>query len=510
MPTNPKINSNEKPEEVAARISGYIADKFPQLAPAIALSKLPRDEQLAWFSTMTDADVSALEWDWNFFARPNQRNPFNNKWKTLILLAGRGFGKTRTAAEIVRGWVESGEKKHIALVAANAADLRDTMVEAVHKQGSGLLQVCPPWNRPHYSPTKKTLTWTNPNYKSYGAVCSLYSGEEPDSLRGPSHDGAWVDEWAKMKYGDSVMHMLKMTMRLPTGRPQVIISTTPKPVQFLIDLLKQAEESRAIGSKDIIVVKGSTYENRANLASDFIEDIQRAYEGTTLGQQEIYADLVLNAEGALWSLGLIDMFRLKNPNGLPSLRRVVIAIDPQTGYKIDTDTPVRKLNRIQKSTMTGIMVVGSSLPVRGFPQHAYVLEDASMNAKPEVWAKRVSELYHFYSARVPTVVVAESNQGGEMIRSVIQSADMRVPVTLITAKIKKHERAIPVVAKYEKGLVHHVGVFGELESEMTLYEPGDEDEKMSPNRMDALVHGIRYLLVDGIRAGAGIALNRRI
>lgn len=521
MPTRDKapiINTiRESPEHIAARISGYIAEKFPELSPAEALAKLTNEERAAWLSTLSTQDAKALEWSWDFFARPNQRNPHKNKWKTLLLLAGRGFGKTRTAAEIVRGWIESGEKKHVALVAANAADLRDTMVEAIFKQGSGVKQICPPWNTPHYSPTHKTLTWTNPNYKSYGAVCSLYSGEEPNSLRGPSHDGAWVDEWAKMKYGSEVMHMLKMTMRLPTGNPQVIISTTPKPVQFLIDFLKDDTIHSCSGGRctyagptDIIVVKGSTYENRANLASDFILDINRNYEGTNLGRQEIYADLVLNAEGALWSLNLIDMFRMRDAEGLPAMRQVVIAVDPQKGYKADPDTPIKKLTQIARSTMTGIVACGSSIPVRGFPQHAYVLEDGSINGKPEVWARRAAEMYHAYSSRYPTRVVAEENQGGLMIRAVIQNIDPRVPVQLVTAKTKKHERAIPVVAKYEKGLVHHVGVFGELESEMTLYEPGDENEKMSPNRMDALVWGVRFLLVDGIRAGAGIALRNRV
>ena len=472
----------EKPEEVLARISGHLAEMYPTQSPAEALAALPEAEKRHWLSVLSEEEQSVLEYSWDFWARPNQREPKEN-YKVLILMAGRGFGKTRTAAEIVKGWIESGEKKHVALVAANAADLRDTMIEAVYKQGSGMMQICPPWNRPHYSPTKKTLVWSNPNYPSYGAVCSLYSGEEPDSLRGPSHDGAWVDEWAKMKYGDSVWHMLKFTLRRGTN-PQTVISTTPKPVMFLIDMLKAAEESKADGTNDVIVRRGSTYENRANIASEFLKDIAEMYEGTTLGRQEIYADLVLQADGALWTPGMIELGRLRGE--LPSLKQIVVALDPQTGYRID-DSPVRKLRTIAKATLTGIVTVGLGVPIKGQPLHAYVLRDDSVNGKPEQWAQRAVDTYKIYAQRYPTVVVAESNQGGEMIRSVIRSIDPYVPVRLVSAQAKKHERAIPVVAKYQQGRVHHVGLFPMLEQEMVLYEPGDEEDKLSPNRMDALV-----------------------
>ncbi len=366
-----------------------------------------------------------------------------------MFLAGEGMiptHNTRTAAEIVRGWIESGKRKHIALVGANAADVRDTMVEAVYKQGSGLMQICPPWNRPHYSPTKKTLVWNNPNYPSYGAVCSLYSAEEPDGLRGPSHDGAWIDEWAKQKFGDSVWHMLKFTLRRGDN-PQTIISTTPKPVTFLIDMLKEAQESKEDGTNDVIVVKGSTYENRANLSSSFITDINQMYEGTTLGRQEIYADLVLDAEGALWNMAMIDASRLRmNREGvisIPSLERIVIAVDPQTGYKIDTE----KSKTANGRTMTGIVAAGASMHVRGQPPHAYILGDYSMNGKPEDWAKEVIRAYRLHDAQE---IVAEQNQGGQMIASVIRTVDPHVRIKLVTATIKKHERAIPVVAKYQQ------------------------------------------------------------
>ncbi len=427
-----------------------------------------------------------------------------------MFLAGKSFiptHNTRTASEIVRGWVESGKRKHIALVGANAADIRDTMVEAIYKQGSGIMQVCPPWNMPHFSPTKKTIVWTNPNYPSYGAVCSLYSGEEPGGLRGPSHDGAWVDEICKMKYATTVMDMLKFTLRRGDN-PQTIISTTPKPVPYLIDLLKMAQESERDGTHDVIVIKGSTYENKANLSSSFITDINQMYEGTSLGRQEIHADLVLDAEGALWSMSMIDDTRIRMGHDgiihLPTFDRTIIAVDPQTGYKIDTE---KSMQSRSGHTMTGIVAAATSMHVRGLPRHAYVLGDYSINGKPEQWALAAITAYKLHDA---SIIVCEQNQGGKMIEAVIRSVDPHVPVKLITATIKKHERAIPVAAKYQQGRVHHIGIFGDLESEMLYYSPGDEENKKSPNRMDALVHAIRYLLVDGMTAGAGIAINRRI
>ena len=317
----------------------------------------------------------------------------------------------------------------------------------------------------------------------------------------------------KMPYGDTAFHMLKFTMRLGKN-PQIVISTTPKPVLFLIEMLQQAEESQRDGTRDIIVVKGNTYENRSNLSTSFLGDINQMYEGTTLGRQEIYADLILDAEGALWNLKMIDDFRLRmSQDGqihFPSFYQTVIGVDPQTGYKDDSKFGGEistKKTRIARSTLTGIVPVSMSMPVRGIPPHVYVRDDMSVNGKPEQWGKVVVEAYRKYQA---SLVIAESNQGGQMIKSVIQTVDPSVRVLLKTAVGKKHERAIPVVAKYQQGRVHHCGILSGLEQEMCIYEPGDEDKHLSPNRMDALVLAVRHLIVDGMRAGAGIAIGRRI
>ncbi len=231
------------------------------------------------------------------------------------------------------------------------------------------------------------------------------------------------------------------------------------------------------------------------------------YEGTSLGRQELYADIVLGSEGSLWSMDLIDDNRIRmNRDGtllLPSFGRTVIGVDPQTGYRIDSDLNIKTT----KSTLTGIVPVAAGIQVRGQNLHAYVLADDSINGKPEQWGNAVVRSYRRHDA---VLVCAERNQGGLMIESVIRSIDPTVKVYLLTAVGKKHERAIPVVTKYEQNRVHHIGVLADLESEMLRYEPGDEDLKRSPNRMDAMVHGVRHLLVDGKRAGAGISITRRI
>ena len=305
-----------------------------------------------------------------------------------MYLAGRGMiptHNTYASSSIVRRWIESGEKKHVALVASNAADLRDVVVEPVFKQGSGMLQICPPWNMPHYSPTKRQLTWTNPNYPSYGAVCSLYSAEEPNHLRGPSHDGAWMDEFAKYKYGESVWHMLKLTLRIGKN-PQTIISTTPQPVPFLIELLESAAEMEKRGCTDIVVLRGSTYENRANLSPEFLSDIFDTYEGTTLGRQEIYADLVVDVDGALWTKQMIEPFRILPVDGVYPplhLQKTIIGVDPQVGYTPTSPSKKRNLqvptqrygHGSQRMGMTGIIVCGLGRFVSGEVQHAYVLEE---------------------------------------------------------------------------------------------------------------------------------------
>jgi phage terminase large subunit-like protein len=286
-----------------------------------------------------------LERGWPSFARPSQLPPPGD-WTIWLILAGRGFGKTRAGAEWVRGNVESGNAKSIAIVGATAADVRDTCVEG----SSGILSIMPDWNRPVYEPSKRRLTWPN------GAWATMYSSEEADRLRGPNHDLAWCDELASWSNQQATWDNLMMTLRAG-AQPRCIITTTPKPSKLLKSLMERR-------GQDVVITGGSTYENRANLAGSFFVSIVRRYEGTRLGRQELDAEYLEDMEGALWSRSLIEELRVQRGQ-LPELTRIVVAIDPAVSCGEDSDE-------------TGIVVCGL-----GADGHGYVLEDASGNFLPQ-------------------------------------------------------------------------------------------------------------------------------
>jgi len=302
--------------------------------------------------------ANALESSWPAIARPNQLPPPADWWQIWLLLAGRGFGKTRTLAEWVCTQVASGLARRIALVAATAADARDVLVEGE----SGILSVAPPWFRPVYESSKRRLTWPN------GAIATTYSAEEPERLRGPQHDAAVCDElgsWSRPETWD----MLQFGLRL--GRnPRCLVATTPRPTKLIRDLL--AREGR-----DVAVTRGSTYENRANLAPGFFNQIIRKYEGTRLGRQELNAELLEDTPGALWSHGVIDAARQA---AAPNLARIVVAVDPAATSGEDADE-------------TGIVVVG-----RDHQGHGYVLADISGRYQPLEWAKIAITAYRTHHA----------------------------------------------------------------------------------------------------------------
>lgn len=481
---------NESPKIIQTRFAKYIADKFQLMSPAKAMALLPRDQRDLWLATLAEAELSALQYDWNFWARPAQRIPDTlpngKKWKTAVICCGRGWGKTRVAAEFVRRKITSGECRHMALVGPSANDVRKVMVEDVRTFGSGMMQVCPPEDLPEYSPTRRLLYW-----EKYDAACSLYSGEEPELLRGPAHDGAWVDEIMRMKKQEAVWDMLQFGLRGATNA-QVVVTTTPKPT----DLMRQL-----VVASNTIVIGGSTVDNDI-LPEDYLAKLYEDYGGSRLGQQELSGLILDDVEGALWSHHMIEDNRLRpNDDGmyqLPTFGQIVIGVDPQTG---------KSLEGAKRKTMTGIVVVAVSKPIRGIPQHAYVLCDGSLNGTPEEWGKRVVQLYKKYNANL---IVLEGNQGGKMAVHIIQSVDRSVKIRVVTAVTKKDERAAPVVAKYEQNRVHHAGIFDLLEAEMTTYTPGDEDRHKSPDRLDALVWALRHLLVSEMMAGAGISIQRRI
>jgi predicted phage terminase large subunit-like protein len=412
--------------------------------------------------------IDALANSWAALARPNQLPPPGDWWQIWLLLAGRGFGKTRTLAEWVCEQVASGQASWIALVAATAADARDVLVEGE----SGILAVAPPWFRPIYEPSKRKLTWPN------GAIARTYSAEEPDRLRGPQHDAAVCDElasWSRPETWD----MLQLGLRL--GRnPRCLVATTPRPIKLIRDLL--AREGH-----DVVVTRGSTYENRANLAPGFFNQVIRKYEGTRLGRQELNAELLEDTPGALWSHGVIDAARQA---AAPNLARIVVAIDPAATSGEDADE-------------TGIVVVGKD--TQG---HGYVLADASGKYQPIEWAKIAIAAYRTHHA---DRIVAEVNNGGEMVANTLRMVDPNIPFTAVRASRGKVTRAEPVSALYEQGRVHHIGTFPQLEDQMTSFT-SDFDRNAagySPDRLDALVWATTELLVEQMKGWGLYEVMRR-
>ena len=400
-------------------------------------------------SGLTPGEQEALLYDWRLWARPSQLPPPGD-WLTWLIMTGRGWGKTRVGAETVRTWIEGGEASRIALVGRTPADVRDTMVEGE----SGILACCPPRQRPVYEPTKRKLTWQN------GATALTFTSYEPDQLRGPQFERIWWDELQSFQYLRETWNNGQLALRL--GKPRQIITMTPRPVGVLKEI---------IANSTTVLTRGTTYENRANLSPAFYDQIVSRYEGTTLGQAEIYGLLLEDVPGALWTRSLLDRTRVPAvPDGV-SLVRVFVGVDPPGGV-----------------TECGIVCAG-----RGSDGHFYVLADRSRKATPDAWAGAVIDCYEEYSA---DRVVAERNFGGDMVESTIrQAAKSRgryVSFKPANASRGKTIRAQPVVAMYEQGRVHHVGSFPDLEDEQCLWVDGETRE--SPNRLDALVWAVTELM----------------
>ena len=416
-----------------------------------ALSTLPQDRRRRLLADMTDlrgeAADAALHM-WPLWARDSQIAPPGD-WSVWLLMAGRGFGKTRTGAEWVRARVESGAAGRIALVARTPADVRDVMIEG----DSGLLSVCPPSNRPKYEPTKRRLTWPN------GAFALAFSSHEPDQLRGPQFDAAWCDEVASWEYPRETWDNLMFGLRLGQ-RPQCVVTTTPRPIELLRELVDR---------DDVHVTRGSTYENRRFLAPSFIRQIERRYQDTDTGRQEIFAELLEEAEGALWRRDWIG-----HAETAPDINRIVVAIDPAMSSRPD-------------SAETGIVVAGTDADLRG-----YVLEDGSGRMSPDEWARRAIDLYDRHSA---SRIIGERNNGGDLVGTVLKTASggRTLPIRLVSASVGKYARAEPVAALYQQGRVFHVGSFPRLEDQLCTWEPGSST---SPDRMDALVWALSDLITD--------------
>lgn len=400
------------------------------------VSSLPDAERRELLASLSEAEAEQILYDWRFWARPSQVAP-EGDWRTWLVLAGRGFGKTRCGAEWVRAEVERGQRKRLALIGPTAADVRDVMVEGE----SGILATARPGLRPVYEPSKRRLTWPN------GAIATTYSADEPDRLRGPQHDGAWADELAAWRY-PAAWDMLQFGLRLG-GDPRAVVTTTPRPTPLIRQLADDATVS---------VTRGSTLENAANLAPQFLEQIVARYEGTRLGRQELYAEILTDTPGALWSLALLEDRR-----AAPDLARVVVAIDPAVTSTDESDE-------------TGIIVAGLGVDGRG-----YVLADRSCKLSPVGWAQRALAAYAEFGA---DTIVAEVNNGGDLVTTVLRTLDRVVPIKTVHATRGKQVRAQPIAALYEQGRVSHCGVFAQLEDQLTTWSPEDGT---SPDRLDALV-----------------------
>jgi phage terminase large subunit-like protein len=401
----------------------------------------------------------SLHYDWSELARDSQRPPAGD-WRVWLLLAGRGFGKTRTGAEYVRAQVEAGAARRIALVAPTAADARAVMIEGE----SGLLSIGPPDDRPYYEPSKHLLSWEN------GAIATTYSADEPDRLRGPQHDLAWCDELAAWRY-PGAWDMLLFGLRLGND-PRAVVTTTPRPTKLIKALLADPKTA---------VTRGSTSENHENLAPAFLDQIVRRYEGTRLGRQELEAEILEDVLGALWSHAIIDAARV---TAMPDLTRIVVAIDPAVSSDEHADE-------------TGIVVAGKDAA-----GHGYVLADLSGRYTPVEWAKAAIAAYRAHGA---DRVVAEVNNGGEMVEATLRIVDPGVSFRAVHAARGKVARAEPIAALYEQGRVRHLGAFPQLEDQMCgfVHDFDRATAGYSPDRVDALVWALTELLVQPV-AGEGI------
>jgi phage terminase large subunit-like protein len=422
------------------------------------ISLLPPDEQAKALAGM---DPDALLWDWSVWGRPEQQAP-EGDWAIWAYIAGRGAGKTRTAAEWVREqakYTTTGQRR-FALVARTAADVRDVIVEGE----SGIMNVTPPSERPLYEPSKRRLTWPN------GNTATCFTADEPDSLRGPQFTHAWGDEIAAWRQtpdaaGMTAFDNLRVGTRL--GRnPQIIVTTTPKRVPLLYKLLEEAKTGR------VAITRGSTLDNSGNLSGAYLDAITGVYAGTRLAAQELYGEMLDDVEGALWTQEMIDRGRQNSmPPGTP-LR--IIGVDPSVAENPRDEC--------------GIVVCSATADRDLYKRQAWVLEDASILGSPETWANRVVEMARKWGCPV----VAEINQGGALVRNAINAIDPNVKVLEVHSKYGKALRAEPVTLAYEQNRVHHIGYLADLESQMYSWIPG---EGKSPDRVDALVHAMTALLI---------------
>lgn len=427
---------------------------------------------------------------WRVWSRVNQQTPdgMGDRFRIWFFRAGRGSGKTRAGAEMVRQAVEAGAKR-IALVAPTSADVRDVMIEGE----SGLLSVFPPDKRPIWQPSIRRVTFHT------GAIATSFSADEPERLRGPQHEIAWMDEPASMPRGEEAFSNLMLGLRLGE-KPWAMLTGTPKPTRWLRDLSERP---------DTITTTGSTFDNARYLAPTFIEDITGRYEGTRLGRQELFAEWLEDVEGALWTEQIIDASRLATFDPSAPWQSLNLWLT-QAGETPKPDRrPWRTIVAVDPPGETaecGIVVACAPVQGRAGIDHAVILEDASMTGRPEEWGAQVASAARRWQAER---VVVESNQGGDMVRATIAAVDPTLRIDKIHARVSKAARAEPVSALFERRLVHLAGFMPLLEQQMVSWVP---NESKSPDRMDAMVHAVATLLTEQaqVRASVRSPAQRRI
>jgi len=417
---------------------------------------LPPEQRAEFEASLRDAEAHVMLHSWDALAHDYQMPPCTADWTTWLLLGGRGSGKTCAGAQWVTAQAlglapfAAREHGHIAIIGEDAHDVREIMIEGV----SGLSRVNPYWPRPCWMQVRKRFEWPN------GAAAYAFSADDPDSLRGPQFDAAWLDEFAKWRHAEATFDMLQFGLRLGE-RPRQVITTTPRPIPLL---------KKLIADPATVVTRAATHDNATFLAPGFLGKILKRYQGTRLGRQEILGEIIEDRPDALWSRATIEKARVA---AAPQLARIVVAVDPPASGG-------------ERADACGLVAAG-----RTEDGTIYVIADASAaGLSPAQWAARAIALWRRLAA---DALVVEVNQGGDMVRAVIAEQDRNVPVIAVHAKRGKWLRAEPVAALYEQGRVKHAGAFPDLEDEMCDFGLDGLSSGRSPDRLDAMVWAVTHL-----------------